>query len=171
MDTQLKQAAFATFNAAEALEVIKADILNEIRQGNRGCSAEDLIFYIDVNFHQYFTHGAILIAECLADSSSANNYYKKKKGYGKNHAFTGCQPHKFPWQYDEATSLGLGRTPTSEWGYPKGYPHSLLAHVIISAESDAITFSRMVDVLLPGEGVTECFTHQAGQQSAAPLFL
>lgn len=67
VDKQLKQADFATFNAAEALEVIKADILNEIRQGNRGCSAEDLIFYIGANFHQYFTHGAILVAECLAD--------------------------------------------------------------------------------------------------------
>ena len=67
VDTQLKQADFATFNAAEALEVIKADTLNEIRQGNRGCSAEDLIFYIGANFHQYFTHGAILVAECLAD--------------------------------------------------------------------------------------------------------
>lgn len=67
VDTQLKQADFAIFNAAEALEVIKADILNEIRQGNRGCSAEDLIFYIGANFRQYFTHGAILVAECLAD--------------------------------------------------------------------------------------------------------
>lgn len=67
VDTRLKQADFAIFNAAEALEVIKADILNEIRQGNRGCSAEDLIFYIGMNFHQYFTHGAILVAECLAD--------------------------------------------------------------------------------------------------------
>ena len=67
VDKQLKQADFATFNVAEALEVIKADILNEIRQGNRGCSAEDLIFYIGANFHQYFTHGAILVAECLAD--------------------------------------------------------------------------------------------------------
>ena len=67
VDTRLKQADFAIFNAAEALEVIKADILNEIRQGNRGCSAEDLIFYIGANFRQYFTHGAILVAECLAD--------------------------------------------------------------------------------------------------------
>ena len=65
--TQLKQADFATFNVAEALEVIKADILSEIRQANRGCSAERLIFYISANFCQNFTHGALLIAECLAD--------------------------------------------------------------------------------------------------------
>lgn len=41
---QLKQADFATFNVAE-----------------------NLIFQIGANFHQYFTHMAILIAECLAD--------------------------------------------------------------------------------------------------------
>lgn len=67
VDTRLKQANFAAFNVAEALEVIKADILDEIRRGNRGCSAEDLIFLISANFPRYFTHGAILIAECLAD--------------------------------------------------------------------------------------------------------
>ena len=67
VDTQLKQVGFTTFNVAEALEVIKADILNEIRMGNRGCSAEELISRISTNFHRYFTHGAILVAECLAD--------------------------------------------------------------------------------------------------------
>ena len=67
VDTQLKQADFATFNVTEALEVIKADVLNEIRLGNRGCSAEELISRISTNFRRYFTHGAFLIAECLAD--------------------------------------------------------------------------------------------------------
>lgn len=67
VNTQLKQADFAAFNVAEALELVKADILSEIRQANRGCSAEKLIFYISANFCQNFTHGAILIAECLAD--------------------------------------------------------------------------------------------------------
>ena len=27
-----------------------------------------------------------------------------------------------------ADSLGVGVPPTSDWGYPKGYPQSLLAH-------------------------------------------
>ena len=58
---------FATFNVADALEVIKADIMEEIRKANRGCSAEKLVFYFSENFPQNFTHGALLVAECLAD--------------------------------------------------------------------------------------------------------
>lgn len=65
--TQLKAVDFATFNVAGALEVIKADIMEEIRKANRGCSAEKLVFYFSENFPQNFTHGALLIAECLAD--------------------------------------------------------------------------------------------------------
>lgn len=67
IDKQLKQTDFSIFNVAEALELIKADILEEIRRGNRGCPAENLTFYICANFCKYFTHGALLIAECLAD--------------------------------------------------------------------------------------------------------
>ena len=65
--TQLKAVDFATFNVADALEVIKADIMEEIRKANRGCSAEKLVFYFSENFPQNFTHGALLVAECLAD--------------------------------------------------------------------------------------------------------
>ena len=64
---QLKAVDFATVNVADALEIIKTDIMEEIRQANRGCSAEDLVFYFSENFPQKFTHGALLIAECLAD--------------------------------------------------------------------------------------------------------
>ena len=67
VDTQLKEADFATFNAPDALEVIKADIMEEIRKANRGCSAEDLVFYFSENFPHNFTQGALLIAECLDD--------------------------------------------------------------------------------------------------------
>jgi len=67
VDTQLKQAGFTTFNVADALDVVTADIMEEIRRANRGCSAEDLVFYFGINFPQNFTHGALLIAECLAD--------------------------------------------------------------------------------------------------------
>ena len=56
--TQLKSAGFTTFTA---------DIMQEIRKAPRGCSAEKLVFYFSENFPQNFTHGAILIAECLAD--------------------------------------------------------------------------------------------------------
>ena len=61
--TQLKAADFAAFNVADALEVIKSDIMEEIRKANRGCSAADLVFYFSENFPQHFTHGALLIAE------------------------------------------------------------------------------------------------------------
>lgn len=68
--TQLKVEDFSTFNVADALEVIKADIMEEIRQANRGCSAEDLVFSFSKKFPRSFTEGALLIAECLA------NYYR-----------------------------------------------------------------------------------------------
>ncbi len=67
VDTQLKQAGFATFHVGEALEVIKADIMEEIRLSNRGCSAKQLVNYFGVTFPKRFTQGALLIAECLAD--------------------------------------------------------------------------------------------------------
>ena len=65
--TQLKAVEFSTFNVTDALEVIKADIMEEIRKANRGCSAEKLVFYFSESFPQNFTHGVLLIAECLAD--------------------------------------------------------------------------------------------------------
>ena len=65
--TQLKAADFSTFNVADTLEVIKADIMEEIRKTNRGSSAVELVFYFSECFSQNFTHGALLLAECLAD--------------------------------------------------------------------------------------------------------
>ena len=65
--TQLKAVDFSVFNVTDALEVIKADIMEEIRRANRGCSAENLVFYFSENFPKNFTQGALLIAECLAD--------------------------------------------------------------------------------------------------------
>ena len=65
--TQLKAADFSTFNVGDALEVIKADIMDAIRLANRGCSAADMVFYFSENFPLNFTQGALLIAECLAD--------------------------------------------------------------------------------------------------------
>ena len=62
--TQLKAADFSSFSMASALEVIKADIMEEIRRANRGCSAEDPV---SENFPRNFTQGALLTAEVLAD--------------------------------------------------------------------------------------------------------
>lgn len=64
---QLKATDFAAFNVAEALDIITADIMEQIRKANRGCSAESLVYYFGISFPQSFTHGALLIAECLAD--------------------------------------------------------------------------------------------------------
>ena len=58
---------FSTFNVADALEVIKADIMEEIRQANRGCSAVELVISFSERFPHNFTEGALLVAECLAD--------------------------------------------------------------------------------------------------------
>ena len=39
IDTQLKAVNFLTFKVADALEVIKVDIVKEIMRTNRGCCA------------------------------------------------------------------------------------------------------------------------------------
>ena len=67
VEEHLKKVEFSTFSVAEAIEIVKADGLEEIRKANRGTSAADLIFYISENFPRLFTVGALLIAECLAD--------------------------------------------------------------------------------------------------------
>ena len=66
-EVQLKRTNFTVFNVSEALEFVKADILDEIRRANPGCSAEVLSFYISTNFPRNFTLAALLIAECLVD--------------------------------------------------------------------------------------------------------
>ena len=41
VDTRLKTVDFRTFHVADALELFKAVIIEEIRRANRGCSAAD----------------------------------------------------------------------------------------------------------------------------------
>ena len=67
VDRQLKTVNFLTFHVADALEVIKAEIIEKIRRATRGSSAENLVFYFSENFPRNFTQGALLVAECLAD--------------------------------------------------------------------------------------------------------
>lgn len=43
--TQLRGEGFSTFNVSDALEVVKAGIMKEIRLANRGCSVVDLVSY------------------------------------------------------------------------------------------------------------------------------
>ena len=67
VDAKLKEADFATFDMTDVLEVIKADIMEEIQQANCGCSVADLVFYFSKNFLHNFTQGALLIAGCLGN--------------------------------------------------------------------------------------------------------
>ena len=53
----MKALDFSTFKVADALAIIKADIMEEIRLANLGCSATDLIFYFSENFPYNFTQG------------------------------------------------------------------------------------------------------------------
>ena len=66
VDTQLKTVDFLTFIVAGALEVIQADIIEEIRRDNCGSNADDFVFYFSESFPQIFTQGTLLVAECLA---------------------------------------------------------------------------------------------------------
>jgi len=67
VETQLKKENFSTFTVAEAMDVLRQDILKDIKRTNRGCPPEELDYYINANFPQGFTQAALLIAECLAD--------------------------------------------------------------------------------------------------------
>ena len=82
----LKKVDFSTFSVAEAIEIAKADSLDEIRKANRGTSADDLIYYISENFPRLFTEGALLIAECLAD------YYRTGELIVTEYVGKNCDP-------------------------------------------------------------------------------
>ncbi len=77
--TQLKAVDFATFHIADALEVIEADIMEEIRKANRGCSAEKLVFYFSENFPQNFTHCSATRFLRNADKINKKNRPRSKK--------------------------------------------------------------------------------------------
>lgn len=47
--------------------MLRQKILDEIKKANRGCSPEDLDFYIELNFQRDFEQAVLLVAECLAD--------------------------------------------------------------------------------------------------------
>jgi len=67
VEAQLKKVEFSTFNVAEAIGLLRRDILDEIKRANQGCPPEKLDYYINANFPRDFTQAALLIAECLAD--------------------------------------------------------------------------------------------------------
>ena len=74
IDTQLKEADFAVFNVSDTLEIIKTDIMEEIRRANRGCSAADLVFYFSENFPQSLDFGVI------SDRRNCKRQYRMGRG-------------------------------------------------------------------------------------------
>lgn len=66
-DAQLAGIDYKCLNIAEAIELLREHILDEIKKANRGCTPEELDFYIKENFQRDFEQAALLIAECLAD--------------------------------------------------------------------------------------------------------
>lgn len=67
VEEQLKPIGFACFDATKAIELLRQHILEEIKHCNRGCSQEELDYYIEINFPRDFTRAALLIAECLGE--------------------------------------------------------------------------------------------------------
>ena len=57
VDARLKTVDFLSFHVADALELIKEVIIEEIRRAYRGCSAADLVSYFSENFPHNFTWG------------------------------------------------------------------------------------------------------------------
>ena len=56
-DRQLKVVDLSTFNVADALKVIKADIMKEIRRANHSCSMANLVSCFSESFPYNFTQG------------------------------------------------------------------------------------------------------------------
>lgn len=55
---------FAYLDAAKAMELLRQNTLDEIKQYNRGCSPEELDYYTGINFLRDFTQAALPISEC-----------------------------------------------------------------------------------------------------------
>ena len=59
VDSQLKALDFSTVKVADALEVIKADIMEGIRKTNRGYFAAELVTFFSERFLYNFIQGAL----------------------------------------------------------------------------------------------------------------
>ena len=56
--TQLKAVDFAIFNTAEAIELLRQDIMEDIKRTNRGCPPEGLDCYIKESLRAEMVGGA-----------------------------------------------------------------------------------------------------------------
>lgn len=67
IEEQLKPVQFEYLDAAKAIELLRRNILDEVKQCNVGCSPEEVDYYIEMNYPRNFTQAALLIAECLGE--------------------------------------------------------------------------------------------------------
>ena len=67
VEEQLKPVQFAYFDAANAIALLRQNIMDEIKQCNRGCSQKELDCCIEISFPRDFIQAALLIAECLGE--------------------------------------------------------------------------------------------------------
>lgn len=90
MEQQLQKTDFKSFNVPEAIELLKADILDEIETANRGCSPKLLEAYTAEMFPYRFSQAAQLLAECTADFCRngelvVDEYLGDQEGFVKRH--------------------------------------------------------------------------------------
>lgn len=90
MEQQLQKTDFKSFNVSEAIELLKADILDEIETANRGCSPNLLEAFTAEMFPYRFSQAAQLLAECTADFCRkgelvVDEYLGDQEGFVKRH--------------------------------------------------------------------------------------
>lgn len=90
VEQQLKKTDFRSFSVPEAIELLKADILDEIEYANRGCSPKQLEEFTAEMFPDRFSQAAQLIAECTEDfwrngELVVNQYLRDKQEFIERH--------------------------------------------------------------------------------------
>lgn len=90
MEQQLQKTDFKCFNVPESIEILKADILDEIETANRGCSPKLLEAFTAEMFPYRFSQAAQLLAECTADFCRngelvVDEYLGDEEGFVKRH--------------------------------------------------------------------------------------
>ena len=119
---QLRKVDFATFNIAEASELLRQDTLNEIEQYKQRKRPPALSeFYLET-LTQSFTHAAVLLAECLSDyyqTGEEDNPWEKSRAL----RFHGCSlpshppnirwhfPPSLAWQSQDIPRVSMFRCP------------------------------------------------------------
>lgn len=67
VEEQLKPVRFACFDATKAIELLRQNLLEEMKHCNRERPQEELDAYIAIHFPRAFTQAALLVAERLGE--------------------------------------------------------------------------------------------------------